>query len=66
MLDKFKPPVRFTIYTDGNELELVNLHPRSKMVTYKYVKSHTKLGMLLVMKQSELEKFLNTNEIFKP
>lgn len=61
----FNAPIKIVIATDGNELELQGLNPRSKLYNYRYVKSSTKLNMILPLNEEQLKKLLQNNENFK-
>lgn len=53
-------PIYITVKSDGNILQLVG--NKNKILTYKYVKSKTKLNSLVTFTEELLEKFIETNK----
>lgn len=53
-------PIYITVKSDGNILQLVG--NKNKILTYKYVKSETKLNSLVTFTEELLEKFIETNK----
>lgn len=60
----FKPPMKITVNTDGNEMEFVAVN--KGVYTYKYSKSNNKFGMTVTFTEAHLEQFLRMNALFKP